>query len=110
MKINCAALSFTTGLTLNMKNPFLMGIIVLAYGMSSPVFASDTATLTISGSVTTPTCHADVVDTQLQQRCGNNTYLANAGETASMPVRGVVTEVITLPGSTARQIVLNRYD
>ncbi|EAX4510787.1 DUF2574 family protein, partial [Salmonella enterica] len=38
-----------------MKKYLLMGIIVSAYGISVPVFASDTAALTISGKVTAPT-------------------------------------------------------
>ncbi|ECZ9471828.1 DUF2574 family protein, partial [Salmonella enterica subsp. enterica serovar Kentucky] len=54
-----------------MKKYLLMGIIVSAYGISVPVFASDTATLTISGKVSAPTCSTEVVNAQLQQRCGN---------------------------------------
>lgn len=50
-----------------MKKYLLMGIIVSAYGISVPVFASDTATLTISGKVTAPTCSTEVVNAQLQQ-------------------------------------------
>ncbi|WP_410749975.1 DUF2574 family protein [Citrobacter sp. U14242] len=93
-----------------MKNRFLMGIIVLSYGVGFPVFASDTATLTISGSVTVPTCSADVVDSQLQQRCGNTTRLSNLTDVVSTSVRGVVTEVVAVQGDATRQIVLNHYD
>ncbi|EFB0784791.1 DUF2574 family protein, partial [Salmonella enterica] len=48
-----------------MKKYLLMGIIVSAYGISVPVFASDTATLTISGKVSAPTCSTEVVNAQL---------------------------------------------
>ncbi|CAI9397652.1 DUF2574 family protein [Citrobacter sp. T1.2D-1] len=94
-----------------MKNYLLSGIIVLTYGMSTPGFSSDTATLTINGRVTIPTCSTDVVNSQLQQRCGNTLYQFNtqdAKKTSS--ARGVATEMTHLPGDAARQIVLNRYD
>jgi len=94
-----------------MKNYLLSGIIVLTYGMSTPGFSSETATLTINGRVTIPTCSTDVVNSQLQQRCGNTLYQFNtqdAKKTSS--ARGVVTEMTHLPGDAARQIVLNRYD
>lgn len=95
---------------IKMRNNLLVGIIVLTYGINFPVFASDTATLTISGNVTAPTCSTDVVDSQLQQRCGNTSRLSNTTEIVLTPVRGVVTEVVTVKGDTPRQIVLNRYD
>ncbi|WP_448885334.1 DUF2574 family protein [Citrobacter telavivensis] len=94
-----------------MKNYLLSGIIVLTYGMSTPAFSSDTATLTINGRVTIPTCSTDVVNSQLQQRCGNTLYQFNtqdAKKTSS--ARGVATEMTHLLGDAARQIVLNRYD
>ncbi|HCC5837096.1 TPA: DUF2574 family protein [Citrobacter farmeri] len=94
-----------------MKNYLLSGIIVLTYGMSTPAFSSDTATLTINGRVTMPTCNTDVVNSQLQQRCGNTLYqftTQNVEKTSS--ARGVVTEMTHLPGDETRQIVLNRYD
>ncbi|HCL6625568.1 TPA: DUF2574 family protein [Citrobacter amalonaticus] len=94
-----------------MKNYLLSGIIVLTYGMSTPAFSSDTATLTINGRVTIPTCSTDVVNSQLQQRCGNTLYqfsTQDAKKTSS--ARGVATEMTHLPGDAARQIVLNRYD
>ncbi|QLO04843.1 DUF2574 family protein [Citrobacter freundii] len=93
-----------------MKIGLLLGLITLAYGMSSSVFASDTATLTISGRVTEPTCSADVVNNKVQQRCGITTLTPNTREVASHPVRGVATEVAPLKGDAARQIVLSRYD
>lgn len=83
----------------------------MTYGMSTPAFSSDTATLTINGRVTIPTCSTDVVNSQLQQRCGNTLYQFNtqdAKKTSS--ARGVATEMTHLPGDAARQIVLNRYD
>ena len=93
-----------------MKIGLLLGLITLAYGMSSPAFASDSATLTISGRVTEPTCSADVVNNKVQQRCGITTLTPNIREVASHPVRGVATEVAPLKGDAARQIVLSRYD
>lgn len=94
-----------------MKNYLLSGIIVLTYAMSTPAFPSDTATLTITGRVTMPTCSTDVVNRQLQQRCGNTLFQLNAQNAKkTSSARGVVTEMTHLPGDTARQIVLNRYD
>lgn len=94
-----------------MKNRLQMGIIVLAYGIGSPVFASETATLTISGKVSAPTCSTDVVDHQMVQRCGNTTRFSNTTDAIAItPVRGVATEVVTVPGDATRRIVLNRYD
>ncbi|ECF6042714.1 DUF2574 family protein [Salmonella enterica subsp. salamae] len=93
-----------------MKKYLLMGFIVSAYGISVPVFASDTATLTISGKVTEPTCSTEVVNTQLQQRCGNTIHVSTLQAPAATPVRGVTTQLYTLPGDSARQIIVNRYD
>ncbi|QLR72482.1 MULTISPECIES: DUF2574 family protein [Citrobacter] len=93
-----------------MKIGLLLGLITLAYGMSSSAFASDSATLTISGRVTEPTCSADVVNNKVQQRCGITTLTPNIREVASHPVRGVVTELVLLGGDATRQIVLSRYD
>ncbi|HHW4411957.1 DUF2574 family protein [Citrobacter freundii] len=93
-----------------MKIGLLLGLITMAYGMSSSAFASDSATLTISGRVTEPTCSADVVNNKVQQRCGITTLTPNIREVASHPVRGVVTELVLLGGDATRQIVLSRYD
>ncbi|EEJ1526539.1 DUF2574 family protein [Salmonella enterica subsp. houtenae] len=93
-----------------MKKYLLMGIIVSAYGISVPVFASDTATLTISGKVTAPTCSMEVVNAQLQQRCGNAIHVSTLQAPAATPVRGVTTQLYTVPGDSACQIIVNRYD
>jgi type 1 fimbria pilin len=93
-----------------MKIGLLLGLITLAYGMSSSAFASDSATLTISGRVTEPTCSADVVNNKVQQRCGIVTLTPDLHEVASHPVRGVVTELVPLGRDATRQIVLSRYD
>ncbi|MBJ3669899.1 YehE family protein [Salmonella enterica subsp. enterica serovar Braenderup] len=93
-----------------MKKYLLMGIIVSAYGISVPVFASDTATLTISGKVTAPTCSTEVVNAQLQQRCGNTIHVSNLQTPAATPMRGVTTQLYTVPGDSTRQIVVNHYD
>ncbi|OSF49140.1 DUF2574 family protein [Salmonella enterica] len=93
-----------------MKKYLLMGIIVSAYGISVPVFASDTATLTISGKVTAPTCSTEVVNAQLQQRCGNTTHFSTLQTPAVTPMRGVTTQLYTVPGDSTRQIVVNHYD
>ncbi|EBF0275310.1 DUF2574 family protein [Salmonella enterica] len=93
-----------------MKKYLLMGIIVSAYGISVPVFASDTATLTISGKVTAPTCSMEVVNAQLQQRCGNAIHVSTLQAPAATPVRGVTTQLYMVPGDSARQIIVNRYD
>ncbi|RIP38920.1 DUF2574 family protein [Salmonella enterica] len=93
-----------------MKKYLLMGIIVSAYGISVPVFASDTATLTISGKVTAPTCSTEVVNAQLQQRGGNTTHVSTLQTPAATPMRGVTTQLYTVPGDSTRQIVVNHYD
>ncbi|ELC6749124.1 DUF2574 family protein [Salmonella enterica] len=93
-----------------MKKYLLMGIIVSAYGISVPVFASDTATLTISGKVTAPTCSTEVVKAQLQQRCGNTIHVSTLQTPAATPMRGVTTQLYTVPGDSTRQIVVNHYD
>lgn len=93
-----------------MKKYLLMGIIVSAYGISVPVFASDTATLTISGKVTAPTCSTEVVNAQLQQRCGNPIHVSTLQTPAATPMRGVTTQLYTVPGDSTRQIVVNHYD
>ncbi|EKA7109277.1 DUF2574 family protein [Salmonella enterica] len=93
-----------------MKKYLLMGIIVSAYGISVPVFASDTAALTISGKVTAPTCSTEVVNAQLQQRCGNTIYVSTLQPPAATPVRGVTTQLYTVPGDNDRQIIVSRYD
>ncbi|HAB4410319.1 TPA_asm: DUF2574 family protein, partial [Salmonella enterica subsp. enterica] len=72
-----------------MKKYLLMGIIVSAYGIGVPVFASDTATLTISGKVTAPTCSTEVVNAQLQPRCGNTIHVSTLQTPAATPMRGV---------------------
>ncbi|WP_117092208.1 DUF2574 family protein, partial [Klebsiella pneumoniae] len=51
-----------------MKKP-LIGILAFAYGLSLPLFAADTATLTLSGRVVSETCSTDIVNKQPQQRC-----------------------------------------
>lgn len=93
-----------------MKKYLLMGIIVSAYGISVPVFASDTATLTISGKVTAPTCSTEVVNAQLQQRCGYTIHVSTLQTPAATPMRGVTTQLYTVPGDSTRQIVVNHYD
>ncbi|EAM2835984.1 DUF2574 family protein [Salmonella enterica] len=93
-----------------MKKYLLMGIIVSAYGISVPVFASDTATLTISGKVTAPTCSTEVVNAQLRQRCGNTIHVSTLQTPAATPMRGVTTQLYTVPGDSTRQIVVNHYD
>lgn len=93
-----------------MKKTLSLGIIVLAYGLSLPALGTDTATLTISGNVVAPTCSTEVANAQLQQRCGNSTHVSSTEQTVSSVVRGVTTELVAVPGSDNRQIILNRYD
>lgn len=73
-------------------------------------FASDTATLTISGKVTAPTCSTEVVNAQLQQRCGNTIHVSTLQTPAATPMRGVTTQLYTVHGDSTRQIVVNHYD
>ncbi|HFZ8994135.1 TPA: DUF2574 family protein [Citrobacter freundii] len=88
-----------------------LGIIALVYGITFSAFASDTATLTIRGSVVAPTCSSEIINNQLQQRCGNVTHVAKTSDAAMRnPVKGAVTQVIALPGDATRKIVMTRYD
>lgn len=91
-----------------MKKP-LIGILTLAYGLSLPVFAADTATLTLSGRVASPTCSTDIVNEQPLQRCGENTYLINT-QNITAHSRGVVTQTVNLTNDASRKIIINSYD
>ncbi|POT26204.1 DUF2574 domain-containing protein [Citrobacter freundii] len=93
-----------------MKISLFLGVITLAYGMSASVSATDTATLSINGQVTEPTCSSDVINNEVQQRCGNAISFSNVKEVFSNPIKGAVTEIVTVAGDTTRQIVLTRYD
>ncbi len=71
-----------------MKKP-LIGILTLAYGLSLPAFAADTATLTISGRVATPTCSTNIInEKKLNSVVGKNTYLINTQKYGSPISRG----------------------
>ncbi|EMH0754523.1 DUF2574 family protein [Klebsiella quasipneumoniae] len=61
-----------------MKKP-LIGILIFAYGLSSPLFAAETANLTLSGRVVSETCNTDIVNKQPLQRCGKK-YLSHCLE------------------------------
>lgn len=93
-----------------MNKNILLGIIILTYGMSASLFASDTATLTINGSVATPTCSSDIINGQLQQRCGERVQQLSTTALTMAPTKGVVTEIIAIPGDDSRRVVLNHYD
>lgn len=93
-----------------MKNHLLSGILVLVYAMNFPAFSSDTATLSISGRVVSPSCSMDVVNTQLQQRCGSAVRSFTVQEGGGAFARGVVTEIVSIAGDTHRKIILNSYD
>ena len=96
--------------TIKMKISSLMGTIILTYGISASAFASDTATLTISGRVTEPTCSTDVVNNKCNSGVARHFIFQLLRCCFFKPARGVVTEVVTVPGDTTRQIVLTRYD
>ncbi|NEY55468.1 DUF2574 family protein [Escherichia coli] len=53
-----------------MNKYWLSGIIFLAYGLASPAFSSETATLAINGRISPPTCSMAMVNGQPQQHCG----------------------------------------
>ncbi|EIY3039318.1 TPA: DUF2574 family protein, partial [Escherichia coli] len=77
-----------------MNKYWLSGIIFLAYGLASPAFSSETATLTINGRISPPTCSMAMVNGQPQQHCGQLTYNVDTRHQVSSPVKGVTTEVI----------------
>ncbi|ADC60407.1 DUF2574 family protein [Klebsiella variicola] len=91
-----------------MKKP-LIGILTFAYGLSLPLFAADTATLTLSGRVVSETCSTDIVNKQPQQRCGKNTYLI-ASQNSVTNARGVITRTVNLPDDASRKIIISSYD
>ncbi|HDS5429447.1 TPA: DUF2574 family protein [Klebsiella variicola] len=91
-----------------MKKP-LIGILAFAYGLSLPLFAADTATLTLSGRVVSETCSTDIVNKQPQQRCGKNTYLI-ASQNSVTNARGVITRTANLPDDASRKIIISSYD
>ncbi|WP_213133894.1 DUF2574 family protein [Citrobacter sp. FP75] len=93
-----------------MNKNILLGIIVLTYGLSTSLFASDTATLTIDGRVAMPTCSTDIIDTQLQLRCGARVQQLSTTANTMAPTKGVVTEIIAIPDDDSRRVVLNHYD
>ena len=89
---------------------WLSGIIFLAYGLASPAFSSETATLAINGRISPPTCSMAMVNGQPQQHCGQLTYNVDTRHLFSSPVKGVTTEVVVAGSDSKRRIVLNRYD
>ncbi|XFU45564.1 DUF2574 family protein [Klebsiella pneumoniae] len=91
-----------------MKKP-LIGILAFAYGLSLPLFAADTATLTLSGRVVSETCSTDIVNKQPQQRCGKNTYLI-ASQNSVTNACGMVNRIVNLPDDTSRKIIISSYD
>ena len=93
-----------------MNKYWLSGIIFLAYGLASPAFSSETATLTINGRISSPTCSMDVVNNHLQQRCGQLLQRVETNYRASSTAKGVTTEVVVAGSDSKRRIVLNRYD
>ncbi|HAX3031896.1 DUF2574 family protein [Escherichia albertii] len=93
-----------------MNKYWLSGIIFLAYGLALPAFSSDTATLTVNGRISPPTCSMDIVNNHLQQRCGQASQNVDTRYRVSSPAKGVTTELVNAGNDNTRQIVLNRYD
>ncbi|AYV42091.1 DUF2574 family protein [Escherichia coli O157:H7] len=93
-----------------MNKYWLSGIIFLAYGLASPAFSSETATLTINGRISPPTCSMAMVNSQPQQRCGQLLQRVETNYRASSTAKGVTTEVVAVGNNDKRKIVLNRYD
>ncbi|XFJ62594.1 DUF2574 family protein [Klebsiella variicola subsp. variicola] len=82
---------------------------LFAPSLSLPLFAADTATLTLSGRVVSETCSTDIVNKQPQQRCGKNTYLI-ASQNSVTNARGVITRTVNLPDDASRKIIISSYD
>ena len=93
-----------------MNKYWLSGIIFLAYGLASPAFSSQTATLSINGRISPLTCSMTMVNSQPQQHCGQLSYNVDTRHQVSSPVKGVKTEVVVAGSDSKRRIVLNRYD
>ncbi|OJO57564.1 DUF2574 family protein, partial [Escherichia coli] len=74
-----------------MNKYWLSGIIFLAYGLASPAFSSETATLAINGRISPPTCSMAMVNGQPQQHCGQLTYNVDTrGDAANLCLTGTV--------------------
>lgn len=96
---------------MNLKTCLLVGTVVLSGGTGVlPAIASDTATLTISGRVSNPTCRAEIRDNQLQQHCGDSTQRMSLSDAPLSSGRGVITQRVSLPDDPSRYIILNRYE
>ncbi|WP_318758688.1 YehE family protein [Escherichia coli] len=91
-----------------MNKYWLSGIIFLAYGLASPAFSSETATLAINGRISPPTCSMAMVNGQPQQHCGQLTYNVDTRHLFSSPVKGVTTEVVVAGSDSKRRIVLRK--
>ncbi len=87
-----------------MNKYWLSGIIFLAYGLASPAFSSETATLAINGRISPPTCSMAMVNGQPQQHCGQLTYNVDTRHLFSSPVKGVTTEVVVAGSDSKRRI------
>ncbi|NYY78853.1 DUF2574 domain-containing protein [Escherichia coli] len=93
-----------------MNKYWLSGIIFLAYGLASPAFSSETATLTINGRISPRHAVWLWLMVNLNKHCGQLTYNVDTRHQVSSPVKGVTTEVIAADSDSKRRIVLNRYD
>lgn len=93
-----------------MNKYWLSGIIFSCLWIGFSAFSSETATLTINGRISPPTCSMAMVNGQPQQHCGQLTYNVDTRHQVSSPVKGVTTEVIAADSDSKRRIVLNRYD
>lgn len=93
-----------------MNKYWLSGIIFSCLWIGFSRVSSETATLTINGRISSPTCSMDVVNNHLQQRCGQLLQRVETNYRASSTAKGVTTEVVAVGNNDKRKIVLNRYD
>ncbi|WP_407246156.1 DUF2574 family protein [Klebsiella pneumoniae] len=100
-----------------MKKP-LIGILIFAYGLSSPLFAAETANLTLSGRVVSETCNTDIVNKQLRIRHGATSLWPDkvrstafiASQNSVTNACGMVNRIVNLPDDTSRKIIISSYD
>ncbi|QUJ04842.1 DUF2574 family protein [Salmonella enterica subsp. enterica] len=87
-----------------------MGIIVSAYVDKRTRFCPDTATLTISGKVTAPTCSTEVVNARCSSVAATLSTFQPCKHRRWPPMRGVTTQLAHGAADSTRQIVVNHYD
>jgi hypothetical protein len=89
-----------------MKKP-LIGILAFAYGLSLPLFAADTATLTLSRGFQKPAVPISSIN-NLSSVAERIPSIASQNSVTN--ARGVITRTVNLPDDASRKIIISSYD